>query len=623
MMRKKHFQHSWLKTASCAAGAFAMGASPAQSAARINPDAFSERPSFLILFTDDQGFGDLGLHGNEYLETPNMDALGRESVQFSNFFVQACCAPSRASLLTGRSPHEVGVWGVHMGRTYINLDEVLFPEMLKDAGYATFMAGKWHNGKNGSWCPWNRGFDEAYVGSYHQKNSRITHNGSEPEPFEGWERDVLIQHCVDFMEENQDRPFCAYMPFFTPHTPWVAPERLIEKYKARGQSDKMSLFNAYMEHLDEGIGTLLGELDRLKLSENTVVIFMSDNGPTPGWMNAEDFKKRNPQGYRGSKGDIWDLGIRSPLFVRWPGKFKPQTVDWNTGIEDIYPTLAELAGATIPKGKKLAGRSIVPLLKEGQAATWTDRFIYREHFDPHWPGKTEQHDLLQDHSWIQYEDQSLTLRNQRFKLCKVGPTFDHADHEYAHTEGYTRGAHYQLYNIQNDPAETNDVSAEHPELFAEMKAALEAWYMPIMTAPNAFPKPAFEIGCPGEKENQARLSLAYKMEGSVKRFRFQSMPQWIQAGDQITLKVNVLKKGTYRVRLHGKKFTDGSKTALRIGDEVLETVVSGAKNLSFIPLGTLRLKETGETDLTFTILELPENTVFAKTIWWIGFEADD
>jgi len=622
-VKEVSFQRSWLKTAGGATSALVLSAASAHAAAQINPDAIAERPNFLILFTDDQGFGDLSLHGNEYLETPNMDALGRESVQFSNFFVQACCSPSRACLLTGRSPHEVGVWGVHMGRSYINLEETLFPEMLKDAGYTTFMAGKWHNGKDGSWYPWNRGFDEVFMGDYHQKSSRITHNGEKAKTFDGWERDTLIQHCVDFMTENQDRPFCAYMPFFTPHTPWVAPERLIEKHKARGQSDKMSLFNAYMEHLDEGIGTLLGELDRLGLAENTVVIFMSDNGPTPGGMNAEDFKKRNPQGYRGAKGDIWDLGLRSPFFVRWPGKFKPQTVTWNTGIEDIYPTLAELAGAEIPKGKKLAGKSIVPLLQEGQAATWTDRFIRREHFDPYWSGKTEQHDLLSDRSLIRYEDQSLTIRNQRFKLCQVGPTFDHADHEFAHTEGYVRGALYQLYDIQTDPAETNDVSAEHPELFAEMKAALEAWYRPIMEAPNAFPKPSIELGFPGEEKNRIRLSLAYKMAGSVKRSRFQSMPQWIQAGDQITLHATVMKTGRYQVTLHGKHFVDGSKVEIRVGDSVLQKEISGAEKLSFVPLGTLNLKDKGATDLTFTLLEIPGDKPLASPFWRIDLEAID
>jgi len=614
------YRKTLLKTAGCAASLFAMSASPAQSAARINSSPAADRPNFLILFTDDQGIGDLGLYGNTGLETPNMDALGRESVQFSNFFVQSCCAPSRASLLTGRSPHEVGVWGVHMGRSYINLDETLFSEMLKSAGYTTFMAGKWHSGTEGSWDPWKRGFDDAFTGGYHQKTSWVVHNGGKPQRPNGWERDVLIQHCVDFLEENKDEPFCAYMPFYTPHTPWVAPDRLIEKYKARGLSERLSLYNAYVEHLDEGIGTLLGELDRLGLSENTVVIFMSDNGAPRGKMEDADWARRNPKGYRGLKGDIWDQGIRSPFFVRWPGKFKPQTVEWNAMIEDIYPTLAELSGAKIPKGKKLAGKSLVPLLFEGQTAPWTDRLIYREHFDPHWPGKTDQHDLLTETNPVRYKEQSLTIRNQRFKLCKVGPTFDHSDKNYGIIEGYERGAHYQLYDIQNDPGETNDVSAEHPEKFAEMKAALEAWYRPIMDAPNAFPKPAFEIGYPGEPESKIRLTLAHKMKGSVVRSRYKTMPQWIQAGDQITLHVNVITPGAYTVRLHGKKFVDGAKVELRIGDAVLQKEIVGAEKLSFAPMGTIKLKESGPMDLSFTLLNIPGDNPLAKPFWRIDLE---
>ncbi len=619
-MKKEISRRNLLKTAGYAAGAVAMGATSVYAAARPNPEAVSERPNFLILFTDDQGFGDLGLHDNVTLETPNMDALARESVQFSNFFVQPCCAPSRAALLTGRNPHEVGVWGVHMGREYLNLDEPLFSEVLLDAGYRTFMAGKWHSGIQGPWAPWNRGFEDAYVGGYHQKKSRICHNSPDAKPFEGWERDVLIEHCVDFMKEHKDEPFLAYMPFFTPHTPWVAPERLIEKYKANGLSDQLSLYNAYTEHLDEGIGTLLKELDRLGLAENTVVIFMSDNGPTKGPNRSEeDWALRNPQGFRGEKGDIWDLGIRSPLFVRWPEKFKPQTVAWNTCIEDIYPTLLELGGAAIPDGKKLSGKSILPLLKEGQGAAWSDRMIMREHFDPHWTGKEKQHDLLLDHELIRYEDQSLTIRNQRFKLCKVGPTFEQSDRNYEQAEGYERGAHYQLYDIQNDPQESTNVSAEHPELFEEMKQKLRDWYEPIMNAPDAFTKPFMQIGYP-EKENQLKADAVSFATGSLKRGMFNTMPQWTEAGDSISLNVEVLKKGDYKVRLHGRGFTAGAEVEVRVGDAVLRTDTTAGRG-SFLPLGEIEIEELGKTTLTFTLLEAPDEKPLLKTLWWIGFEA--
>ena len=612
------------KSITWSTGAFLTGSFAGCALAKNHPQKLQKnigQPNFLILFSDDQGYGDLSLHGNKYLETPNIDSLAKESVQFKNFFVHACCAPSRAALLTGRNPHEVGVWGVHMGRPYINLDEKLFSDVLQESGYKTFMAGKWHSGMQTPWAPWNRGFDDAYVGGYNQKTSRVSYNGSKPKPFEGeWQRDYLINKCVDFLKKNKNNRFCAYMPFFTPHTPWVAPDRLIDKYKKKGCSEKLALFNAYMEHLDEGIGTLLNSLKNLGLDENTVVIYMSDNGPTHGKNKDEDdWELRNPQNFRGEKGDIWDLGIRSPLFIRYPAKYKPAVVEQNVCIEDIYPTLLDMANIKTPENKILNGKSIVPLLAD-PSVNWKDRYIVREHFDPHWTGKEEQHDLLTDFSAIKYEDQSLSIRNQRFKLCKIGRAFDHSDRNYEKHEGYKRGSEYQLYDITKDPEESVNVINKYPAIAEKMKKAMKDWYAPVMANPeNYFTKPFLPIGYPGDKEAQISFSCCVSAKGSVKRGPFNSLPQWTKKGDSVTIQADVVQTGTYKVLIHCISLEQGAEFDLAVGDTKIRKKFTG-KTSSFNDFGEIKLNKKGKTLVKFTLVnELPNKSAMKKP-FYISFE---
>ena len=200
-------------------------------------------PNILLMLTDDQGWGDLSMHGNPRLETPHLDRLGSESLRFSDFYVNPACAPTRASLLTGRHYHRNNVWGVHGGRDYLDPDAVLISEVLKGAGYATAMIGKWHNGKTGGFLPWHRGFDDAWFkrGLYAHDTAGFTYNGEVVE-FEGWARDRIADLAIQYMAEQRDQPFFLYLPFPTPHLPARAPEEYIEKYLAKGCGKKLAKY---------------------------------------------------------------------------------------------------------------------------------------------------------------------------------------------------------------------------------------------------------------------------------------------------------------------------------------------------------------------------------------------
>ncbi len=587
-----------------------------------------QQPNFLILFADDLGIGDLACEGNTQVRTPNIDALAGESVRFRNFFVQACCAPSRAALLTGRAPHKAGTWGVHQGRANLNLDEHTFAEHLSEAGYETFVTGKWHNGSAGPWHPAERGFNQTRVASYSPYYREMESYSQDRFTFAGWRCDQLVNLTSDFMSHNRNQPFCAYLPFVNPHTPWKAPQPLIDSYKAQGLSDELSLYYAVVEHMDKNIGVLLKNLELFGLDKNTVVIFCSDNGGTHGKINNEaDWTSRNPQGYRGEKGDIWDLGVRSPLYIRYPAGFEPQTVKTNTCIEDMYPTLLDLADIPLPlEQKPLDGRSIVPLLNNGDRAVWQERYICQTHFDPYWEGKTEQHDM-RDHKKPQpyiLEKQSLTIRDERYKLCQVGPSFDHSDRNFGHIDGYKRGPLYQLYDTIIDHGETNNIANQHPEIVERMRTTLHAWYAPVIAqSETLFQPPVYPIGYlpsnpDAPTEMCCNLSSSTHVVNGI-RGRFGVKPKWKDAHDSIHLQARVLRSGTYAIRLHAIHVKDDCDLEIRVGGQVLTR--SFAKQTgSFIPFGELQLEKCDLTEIALTLTRARTDEKAAiKKAFWVGF----
>ncbi|HJZ53688.1 MAG TPA: arylsulfatase, partial [Gemmataceae bacterium] len=359
------------------------------------------QPNVVVVLADDQGWGDLSIHGNTNLNTPNIDSLARDGALFERFYVCPVCSPTRAEFLTGRYHPRGGVWNVSTGGERLNLDEKTIADAFQAAGYATGCFGKWHNGTQYPYHPNGRGFAEYYGftsghwGEYF--NPPLDHNGK-PVTGNGYIADDLTDHATAFIEANKQRPFFCYLAFNTPHSPMQVPDRFYDKFKDvelklradAAQKEDIGHTRAALamcENIDWNVGRVLAKLDALKLAGDTVVLYFSDNGPN-GW--------RWNGGMKGRKGSTDEGGVRSPQLVRWPGHIKPGTkVSPIAGAIDLLPTLAELCGVKRVGEKPLDGTSLAPLLL-GKAAQWPDRMIFS-----HWNGK-------------------VSVRTQRYRLDEAG-----------------------------------------------------------------------------------------------------------------------------------------------------------------------------------------------------------
>ena len=341
--------------------------------ASAGPAAADRKPNVLLIMTDDQGYGDLRLHGNAKIDTPVLDRLAGESTRFDRFFVCPLCTPTRASLLSGRYYLRTGVASVTRGLETMRSEEVTIAEVLKGGGYATGCFGKWHLGEHYPNHPNGQGFDEFFgMPTGHWDNyfdPRLEHNGRMVAT-RGYITDVLTDAGVRFIEQQRDRPFFCYVPYNAPHTPLQVPDALFDKYKARGLDDRAAAIYGMVENIDGNVGRLLRKLDALKLAGNTIVIFLSDNGP-----EGPEGSRYNA-GMRGMKGRVHEGGVRVPLFVRWPGRIpRGKVVKQIAAHVDLLPTIAELCGVPLPRTQPLDGRSLAGLLM-AKGQDWPDRMIF-------------------------------------------------------------------------------------------------------------------------------------------------------------------------------------------------------------------------------------------------------
>ena len=526
-----------------------------------------EQPNILFIVTDDQGYGDLSLHGNPVLETPNLDRLGSQSVRFEQFHVSPVCATTRASLLTGRNHVETGVWGVHQARDYMRLDETTVAEVLRDGGYDTGMIGKWHNGRAGAWLPWNRGFNDAWVAElYRHRDTRIAHNGKLMLT-RGPADEVLTDIALDFIgRERGERPFFLHLAYMTPHAPLVAPEAWVQKYRDKGQSETAAALNGMIGFLDLQIGRLLDGLEAAGLAENTLVVFLSDNGPQhkpPGLppFTEEEIAIRNPGGMRGQKGNIWENGHRVPLFMRWPGKFAPRQIQALADVTDIFPTVVQLSGVTLASDHNpLHGKSLAGLLN-GEASEWS---APRQLFKPYWtafPRENWNREGALDPARLVYEEQVNALYRGPHKLV------------------YYREQGPKLFNLAEDPGEQQDLAARHQEMAQEMAADLRGLYDEMRATGRAYWQPRFHIGHPGyDAQDKVGEVLAGSMipfcssvrdEGNVVT-QSHSSKGWIAPGDAQSILVDVVTPGKYEVVLEAGRFAAGTRTRLEVGHSSLD-----------------------------------------------------
>jgi arylsulfatase A-like enzyme len=568
---------------------------------RVRPGV--ERPNVLLVLTDDQGWDDLGIHGNFLVETPNLDRLAGRSVRFENFYATPVCAPTRAGLLTGRHYLRTGVCHVHGGRDFLHPGEVTMAQWFQANGYATGMWGKWHAGKTSGYFPWERGFDEAYMAQLYRHRDSVGEFNGERRCHTGWTVDTLTDYALDFIGRHRDVPFFAHLPYLTVHTPLLAPEELVEKYRRKDLSRPLALAYAMIDQLDTAIGRLLAGIDELGLTENTVIIFLSDNGPQylgTDEMRPADYAKRYPSGMKGHKGSMWENGIRVPCFVSCPDWFPARQVERLADIYDLLPTLIDLCGLTVPPPGALPfdGRSIRPYLEGGGDLPPKRHVIFS---NLGWPPIKAAADLSrieheeyhpvapEEKQGIAFDVQLMGLRTEGHKLLR-NP---------GHAEGAPAACRDEvLVDMVADRKEDVNLAAHETSLAEAMRQELAAWFDEAKTEPHAYHVPRFAVG-PSTSNilyfYAPRRRLGQAWNGGLASFG------WMSPGDGGEYLIQVAVSGCYRLILEGARIVgdgvwlrveaDGTPllralvkagidemgtVALAVGDHILRIVVDEA-----------------------------------------------
>ena len=565
------------------------------------PASGAPRPNVVIFLADDQGWGDLSVHGNKNLSTPNIDTLARDGAMFDRFFVCRVCAPTRAEFLTGRYYPRTGVRGVSTGQERLNADEITIAQTFKTAGYSTGAFGKWHNGSQGPYHPNARGFDEYYGftsghwGSYF--DPMLEHNGNIVRG-KGYITDDLTDRAMAFIEEHRDGPFFCYLPYNTPHSPMQVPDtfwdkvakRPLEMHNRDPKRENMPHLRAALamcENIDWNVGRVLKKLDDLKLTDNTIVIYFSDNGPN-GW--------RWNGGMKGRKGSIDEGGVRVPFLIRWPGKIEPgQRVDQIAGAVDLLPTLAEFVGIPLIGKKPIDGKSLQPLLL-GHTQDWEDRNLFHFASGRRTRGKKKA--------------PLVSVRNQRFRLDALDNLFD----------------------MVADPGQDRNVAALHPHVATSMRAAARQFLAELEGSLGPDDRP-FPIGFSRSTMLPARDGTAHgDVERSGRAPNCSFFTNWTRKDDKIAWDVEVTETGEYEAVIYyacpktdlgatielsfngvtlAGKVTQANDPPLR-GAENDRTPNRGGESYvkTFKPmtLGTVRL-EKGRGELALRALDIPGSQV--------------
>mgnify|MGYP006093566195 CR=1 FL=1 len=420
-----------------------------------------KQPNIIFMMTDDQGYGDLACHGHPFLKTPNIDKLYAQSTRFTDYHVSPTCAPTRAALMSGRNPFEAGVTHTILERERMAPELPTVAEALQKAGYTTGVFGKWHLGEADAYQPGSRGFDEVFIhgaGGIGQNfdgsqgdvpgnnyfDPTIRHNGQFVKT-KGYCTDIFFQEALGWMHEQKEKPFFAYIPTNAPHGPFVVGEKYEAMYRDQVKDKNTAAFFGMITNIDENVGLVMEKLEEWGIADNTLLVFTTDNGSAKGSriFNA---------GMKGGKGSTNQGGSRVPLFFRLPGMTTPgQDLDQLARHIDIFPTLADLAGADISE-LELEGRSLLPLVKNSETE-WADRHLFFH--TGRWPkagasGKFGKGDSNPD----SYKDKKFAVRSEKWRLVGTDA----------------------LYDIESDPGEETNVLEQHPEVAAKLMKAYEGFW---------------------------------------------------------------------------------------------------------------------------------------------------
>lgn len=449
-------------------------------------DAFQSKeppPNVILIITDDQGYGDFGFTGNPHVQTPQLDKLAEESIRLNNFYVSPVCAPTRSSLMTGRYSLRTGVRDTYNGGATMATEEVTLAEMLKEAGYATGVFGKWHLGDNYPFRPGDQGFDESLIhlaGGMGQPGDFTTYfemdrsyfdptlwyNGKQ-KSFLGYCSDIFTNEAIHFVEnQRKDQPFFLYLSFNAPHTPLQVPDAYYEKYKdidpssgfenqnmpfpKMSEKDKEDARKVYamVTNIDDNIGKLMHKLDELDIADNTIFVFMTDNGPQ---------QSRYVAGLRGKKGSVYRGGVRVPFLIKYPKGLQPnKEVNTTLAHIDVLPTLAELCQAKVPEDRVIDGQSFAGLLK---GENKNEKVFQQRPLFFYWTRKLPE---LYD---------NVAIQQGPYKL--VGNTgFD------------ATAKDFELFHLEKDPYELENLVEQEQEKAEELKESMDQLVEELTASPN-------------------------------------------------------------------------------------------------------------------------------------------
>lgn len=503
--------------------------------------AVAEKPNIVFIVTDDQGYGEIAAHGNPIIKTPHLDAMHARSVRFTDFHVDPTCSPSRAALLTGRYSTRTGVWHTINGRSMMRGEELTLPEILKANGYDTAFVGKWHIGDNYPCRPNDQGYDHVvwhhggglgngpdYWGNdYYDDTFKV--NGQWKQS-KGYCTDAWFDEAIRYIKQPRDKPFFLSIHTNAPHDPYIVPESYSAPYRKAGLSETLAKFYGMITCIDENIGRFRTCLEELGLAENTLLIFMTDNGTSAGWITLDSGETYYNSGMRGWKSSAYEGGHRVPTFWHWPkaGLVGGRDISNLTSHIDILPTIIDLLDLKKPDGPPLDGISLAPLLRD-PASTLPERSLFvhvqRQYLPPKWTDSA--------------------VMTRRWRLV-------HGN---------------ELYDIHADPGQKHDVAKEHPATVGQLRADYEAWWKSLEPAMKQTVR--YSIG--GAENPMTLSSHDWLMEPGERDAVWHQ--NQIARGDigNAPWAVNIERAGEYEITLHRwapylEKPMGMVEARLRIGD---------------------------------------------------------
>ena len=547
-----------------------------------------DKPNVVLIVTDDQGWWDVGAYGNKSIETPAMDQLAREGVRFTHFYASPVCAPTRASLMTGRYYQRTGVFDTYQGRFNLHMNEVTLGDVFQNQGYRTALVGKWHLGQYMKYHPNNRGFDEffgpwPYEGLHRYLDPDGLYWNSHPVRTTGYITDVLNNQAISFIERNRDKPFFLYLAHNAPHSPFRVPDRYSEKYLKKGLPLREAHIYGMITSLDENLARLLKTIDQAGIRENTVVIFMSDNGGV-----SRNFRA----GLHGQKGTVYEGGIRVPFIARWPGKFPAgATVRAMVQHIDLFPTLCKLIRAPLPTGREIDGKNILSLLLDGGGKS-PHEYIFHQWNRVQPLLSAPSPELV---ATLGLEDQggfwpNWAVRNARgYKLVRyLQSGWGNLDAQ----------PNLQLFDLTNDPGETNDIAVEHPRIVRELQNEFEKWFADVTRGQDYSFRVPIEVGRRDENPVPIEITWGEAIGKNVNPTYHDdigdTVDDWSEVEDAVRWKLDVVRSGLYKVILsYGCRRGDaGSKILLTVGNSKIQHTVhetAGRNVFQRLEIGTLKL----------------------------------